>query len=334
MGSINKTEIGLNLWRPEEKPKMEDFNNDNRAITQEFQQTKEWVINTFSKANLLINGDFSVWQRGTVFDSRQAVAAYTADRWMLMDKTTTNNTRIQPSDDVPTGESGKSISFMIREKYETEWMLYQYLEEPLIVGEQYTLSFWIKGPSGATFSMAVNDQQKTSNLLNGRWQFFQAVFTKSDDPRQRISPLRMPTEAGTYYVKNVKLEKGPVATPFVKRSAFEEKRLCQRYYIPIKREMKLWVTSGYKDYIWVSVPLQIPMRIAPILVPPPNGFLVSDMCRYNEVYDMVPGNTRVISDNAVEFFLHKVDHGYQVPYVLATQDGGALDAEIYNMTIN
>ncbi len=44
-------------------------------------QKLEPMIKEISNPNLLINGDFNIWQRGDYFDSNQSI--YTADRWLM-----------------------------------------------------------------------------------------------------------------------------------------------------------------------------------------------------------------------------------------------------------
>lgn len=82
MASTNKTSLGLNKWVMGDSPKLADFNQDNRIIDEEFAKIREWARGTFSNPNLLINGNFQVWQRGTSFESRTDI--YSVDRWILI----------------------------------------------------------------------------------------------------------------------------------------------------------------------------------------------------------------------------------------------------------
>lgn len=70
MSSSNKTPLGLNIWAGTDKPKREDFNEDNQIIDAE--------ISAIIGQNLLINSSLIIWQRGTSFTNPNN--AYTADR--------------------------------------------------------------------------------------------------------------------------------------------------------------------------------------------------------------------------------------------------------------
>lgn len=46
-----------------------------------FEDSQKWARGVFSNPNLLINGDFQVWQRGTEFS--EPYNQYCADRWIV-----------------------------------------------------------------------------------------------------------------------------------------------------------------------------------------------------------------------------------------------------------
>lgn len=48
-------------------------------LKNEINSAKNWAAGTFSNPNMLINGDFQVWQRGTNLSVKNK--SYSADRW-------------------------------------------------------------------------------------------------------------------------------------------------------------------------------------------------------------------------------------------------------------
>ncbi len=70
------------------------------------------VGNLTAQKNLIINGDFDIWQRGTSF-AAAANATFTADRWKYI-KTGTMVHTISRSTDVPTvAESGHLSNYSL-----------------------------------------------------------------------------------------------------------------------------------------------------------------------------------------------------------------------------
>lgn len=156
-------------------------------------ECKEYINNLHSNPNLLINGDFQVWQRGTHFEN-VAVGKYQADRWQVV---STNGKYLAIVDKVVDGlkitqDTSGGASCVLR----------YYLEDSdfqRIKGKVCTISKSIDG-----------------------------VITSS-----RIIPTtnKIEAPAGANVTVNwVKLELGSVATPFIPRPYAEELALCQRYY--------------------------------------------------------------------------------------------------------
>jgi hypothetical protein len=86
------------------------------------------VQNAFSNPNLLINGDFQVWQRGTSFTfSKDQAIHYHADRWALYNTNITINK-------VESGEYGKGLYA------NGEVQIFQKLETNLETGKKYMIS--------------------------------------------------------------------------------------------------------------------------------------------------------------------------------------------------
>ena len=197
---LNNIKAKLNTWL------FDGLNTTSKTLVgavNEVQNQGNILATNLSNPNLLINGDFQVWQRGTSFDitnNSSHLEQYTADRWWTFyeDKSFT----------VRKGENGGiAVS-------QPQGML-QSLEKPLEVGETYTLS------------AKVDDEIITTTLIGGapldnglfdyfKWGEFDAIQIRGAS-----------TEKTIYWVK---LEKGSIATPFVPRLYAEELAMCQRYY--------------------------------------------------------------------------------------------------------
>ena len=150
------------------------------------------------KPNLLINGDFKVWQRGTYFSST-GFKRYTADRWLVVstDGSATTTVKYQQTDE------GKGIGLSL-DSTATAYLQY-YMESTDIdklIGEKVSL-VCCKNKELSVYQFFVDNSHK--NLL------FQLPLYDGD------------------VVNWVKLEVGE-PTKFVPRNYSEELLLCQRYY--------------------------------------------------------------------------------------------------------
>jgi hypothetical protein len=224
-----------------------------------------WQDSVTAGKNAVINGDFSIWQRGT---SRTGAGggAYTADRWFLyaggqitVTRQTTGDTTNLPNiqycarvqrNSGSTDTTGYSLS----QPFET-------LDSVRFAGQTVTFSFYAR--RGANYSATSNilglylvsgtgtDQNQQvsgytgqalpinnlSATLTTTWQRFTytaAVPTNSTE----IAPIFVHIPTGTagsndyFEVTGVQLEVGSVATPFSRATGTiaAELAACQRYY--------------------------------------------------------------------------------------------------------
>ena len=248
--------------------------------------------------NLLINGQFNVWQRGTSFAS----PTYTADRWRgpgNAGRTITQQTggpegstyylRSQrDSGNTSTAATG------IAQALES-------IQSKPYAGKTVTLSFWAR--AGANYSASSNsltvdivtgtgtDQTPwaswtgaalavdTGVTLTTSWQKFSVTGTLSASANQvGILCIQYPTgTAGAAdYVDfaDFQLEAGSVATPFTTATGTlsGELALCQRYYWrtpqPVGSSDRISVfgtcTSTTEQRVVVQHP--VPMRLAPTTI--------------------------------------------------------------------
>lgn len=161
-----------------------------------------------SNPNLIINGDFPVWQRGSIFNSGHS--KYTADRWYLAYHSAS-------SYEIKSVVNGLSI----KSDGNNHIFIKQLIENSLkFIGCKVTLSIKIDGiiskssaivPSSGDFcSMPIGAYlQVTDKTLNV------VYHTSSATPK---------------IIEWVKLELGDKATPFTPRTYAEELIMCQRYF--------------------------------------------------------------------------------------------------------
>ena len=197
------------------------------------------------RKNLIINGGFDVWQRGT---SLTAASSYLADRWangtseaQSRQAFTVGQTEV---DGNPTyyhrSGGGGSAYYGLDHKIENVGTL---------SGKEVTLSYWMKGSSaftnapyrgqnfGSGGSSGVEAALSTSSITTS-WVRYTHTFTFPSisgktvgaSSFSQLNVFRANIANIVVDIANVQLELGSVATDFEHRSYGEELALCQRYY--------------------------------------------------------------------------------------------------------
>lgn len=153
-----------------------------------------------SNPNLLINGDFQVWQRGESFTFiGKEEYVYTADRWCVYGA---------------TGQSIKVDKVAGGLQISGTKQIIQRFEKPLKTGIYYMLSAKI---NGAIRSLLITGSNYTSNDFL-RYQKAGAY--------EEIDVFI----SGTTTIEYVKLEVGALQTKFSPRLMADEMAMCLRYY--------------------------------------------------------------------------------------------------------
>ena len=180
-------------------------------------------VPAISNPNLLINGDFQVWQRASSFQNHEN--AYCADRWNIRNANYSTYL-VEKSSDVPAGSYMRNSMHIIEKNNANTYLQYHF--DNALSGT-YTLSFWYK--STVTFNTYLVDSGVMIHLCNApatsEWTRVIYPFTASS--LSRINLIQS-LDVGECYITGVKLEVGTIATPFVPRLYAEELALCQRYY--------------------------------------------------------------------------------------------------------
>lgn len=211
------------------------------------------------RKNLIINGDFSVWQRGT---ASVTASGYAADRWLLNLSGATSSfdqgTFTLGQTDVPGNpEFYAAHDTTVGNNFA---VIKQRIERvALIANREVTLSFWAKGvnPGGGFIGTRIAQNFGTGGspsteasvtinedfALTASWQRFTVTFTPPS-----ISGKTLGTDGNDYLeiligqitdtsvdawnidLANVQLEFGDTATEFEYVSPADQLARCQRYF--------------------------------------------------------------------------------------------------------
>lgn len=227
---------------------------------------KEWTKQTYSNPNLLINGDFQVWQRGESFTGITN-GTYTADRFFMF---------AQGSADVE--RDGEWLKFTPKNSgVNTICTIIEVPES--IRGKTVTLSFKAKASEaiGAVIHLW-NGKYAGTNVIDGKAynlttteQLITNTFVIPNDCEQLDIWFTRITNAldKSVWITECKLEIGEIATPFVPGSYAEELIACQRYF---QRFNSLKNGTGYfgigvvrGGFVRMPLFLPTPMRSTPII---------------------------------------------------------------------
>ena len=192
-----------------------------------------------SNRNIVTNGSFLVWQRGT----SQTISGYgSVDRWQVVNITSASRQTDAPSGfqySIHIENSSASFPF-IAQKWEAANV--QHLS-----GADITLSFWAKSVSGTASLFAeiltpntVDDYNAVTARENTAWATPSTAWTKYTYTFTNVNAavlngleIRIGLQnqsAGSIRITGVMLEIGDTATPFEHRSYADQLQACQRYY--------------------------------------------------------------------------------------------------------
>jgi len=230
-------------------------------------------ITNRSNKNIVINGQFDIWQRNTDSGSSSSDGYITSDRWYAAASGATRQITRQAFDlgqtDVPSNPK-----YFLRYAVTTannNVALRQRIEGVDTVQGAVTLSFYAKGtnPAGGSFDIinrqnfgtggspsGVVDTSVGSFSVTSSWARKTFTFTPpsisgktlgtNNNDYYELDVFRQPdgdtgTAAYTIDIANVQLEVGSVATDFEHRSYAQELLLCQRYYeVLVSGSGKTW----------------------------------------------------------------------------------------------
>jgi hypothetical protein len=202
--------------------------------------------------NLVINGGFDVWQRGTSFTDN---TVYTSDRWWFVNDAV--GTATVTRQDISSQGLGSQYCLRAERSSGTNrWVVGTNLETNVvksILGKQITVSFYVRKGSAFTSDISVtfgtsNTEAKFGSLIDfnnftiSNSSLNTSTFTKFSGTvnvgsastalglKLELSASQAGASNAYFEVAQVQIEEGPIATPFERRSFGQELALCQRYY--------------------------------------------------------------------------------------------------------
>ena len=270
--------------------------------------------------NLIINGNFDVWQRGTSF-SASTSAIYTADRWFNQTSGGTVGTSLQEftlgQTDVPNNPK-----YFLRHEVTVgndNIRLVNKIEGVnTFSGQTITVSYWARHLSGTLPSGGIKAQLRqdfgtggspsstvyvdSDNIsLTSNWQKFTVTFdvpsisgkiigTDGNDYLGVALLWQVGTDTTAYTIDlaQVQAEVGSTATPFEHRPYGTELALCQRYY-QVQRGFLCGSYSGTTSFI-NFIP-KVTMRANG-----PSGISISEHYSFDSRNAYGNGGTYLISD--------------------------------------
>lgn len=230
----------------------EDINNLQKQIT-----SNDEDIAVLSNSNLLINGDFQVWQRGKSF-SNLSYGQYTADRW---------NIAVPNSDmtNITVNKEGGGIKISNPNGQNT--FLRYFIEESdssFLFGKTLTLSVKLKNdPNIKCITWKFIDNTKDNNKTE-RFDIIDINIGYAIDKKSLVVQLITINGYHDITYEWAKLEIGDKATPFYSRSYGEELQLCQRYYE--KSYEDTLMIGGRASYYEVENTFKVEKRIPPTCI--------------------------------------------------------------------
>lgn len=187
--------------------------------------------------NILINGDFQVWQRGVDFPSATIHGKFTADRWNIT-KSVENAVSVQKfvgtDDKIYFRFNVESFNTAVPGSFAN---IQQFLDLDIyksLIGRKVTVSVKLRDKSLINI---LGIRAFPDNAVNVRFtkpsDFYQATFTvpRCGTECTKFLFYIQKLEPGILDIEYIKMELGEVSTPMSYKKYSEALAECQRYYI-------------------------------------------------------------------------------------------------------
>lgn len=205
-----------------------------------FQKSQQGL---YSNPNLFINGDMSVWQRGTSFTGY----VYGCDRWLCTHSTVTQSTSTEHGVSLKVTRNVENAT-LVAQPVELELIGSTPTVKPFNLGGTYTLSmrvltanrvrpsigYWDSSGSGLTqaatdTTLDAQGSGSTGNFQTLTWTFDIDYLPISSNRCLMVGIIGETANVQVEFFE-MKLERGSVATPFVPDDPATNLAKCQRYY--------------------------------------------------------------------------------------------------------
>jgi hypothetical protein len=248
--------------------------------------------------NIVINGGFDIWQRGTsvAIQSASSSAAYQADRWATY-RAVAGSTQSQ----IASGLSGFQNAIRLQRNSGNTATNPIYLSQSFetsaiskVAGLPVVVSFYARVGSNFTGStilarMGVGTGTERDVIWSGGWTSYTEPLSQQVTPttnwQRFVLYVTVPagtTQAGLFFtvsptgtastndyvdITGVQIEAGSQVTPFEQRPIGIELHLCMRYYqnYPYGQYQEMPVAIGYApaNYYYGAQNMRVPFRAAP-----------------------------------------------------------------------
>ena len=245
------------------------------------------IQNNAVNDNILINGNFDIWQRGSSF-LYSDYAEYTADRWNIKSSGTSSTQRIYGNIGLDNTFSCLRNSIVSNSGYSVISQAVDTSNTSKLRGKTVTLSFYARYPSGLNnwtgpvyaeaFYSNITDNITNNKLPiinsifsgildsgNYTWGLYSKSFTVPNNASTlaiEIKPSGALRNNSTIDIARVKLEVGNLATSLLNKTYDEELYECKRYYQKVDATLKAGTAgaSTAKKTFGLSYPLQVKPR--------------------------------------------------------------------------
>jgi hypothetical protein len=239
-------------------------------------------IDSPQSSNLIINGGFDIWQRGTAGTYSSGIYSG-ADRWI----NGANSTVITRDSDVPANVSQYSLKIVNTSANS----IFQRIESANIshlVGKPVTFSFYYKRTSGTGnldvrfyYPSAIDNfgtvtEIGTPTVLSASpsssWTRYQTTLVLPSEVSRGFQVLINNDGNTTSFITGVQLELGLGATPFRRNASSIQGELaaCQRYYwrntVNANNARICYGVQNSTTQAEVVVPLPVSMRVVPTAI--------------------------------------------------------------------
>lgn len=269
--------------------------------------------------NLLLNGDFRIWQRGVSHDWTGSAAKFAADRWNV-NFSAAGSVFLTPEASRILGKASADIS-LVGKAAGAQFYMYQRLEDTMawaLRGKKATLSFIARASAPVTLGFTLHKPTSAYNDWTATTQLETTTFNVTTTA-QRFSfttdvldgdkaafGLQLMFNAvlgtGSLQITEIQFESGSFATPFECRPAGYELQLCKRYYQKYSSgiyagSVAMWAPSaaGLAGALCVT-----PMRAVPMVFLSQGGVP-------NRVRNA--GNNIPVDITGASFYAHDIKNG-------------------------
>jgi hypothetical protein len=272
--TINVTKPSVNLREKLNELETNKGLKGNEILQAETAQEVRSLIGAGRK-NLIINGGFDVWQRGTSFAASGA-DIFSSDRWAI---NSIGGTSRSVSQVFNTDTQSNALRVTLAASGNVQ--IIQKIEGfKQFHNKSVTISFDVKSTVAATVyvglrvyhsvgSASIQNSSPTVSATMSRVSVTYNMGDLSSYTEDANSAIRFEIQTGAgvsgEYIEftNVQLELGSVATDFEHRSYGEELALCQRYYQKIQGSTAVYVATSSTNSSRINGMWATTMRAAP-----------------------------------------------------------------------